>query len=61
MSTWDLMQFTHIPDGFACIVALHSAHSLHKQQQSALLTDGRREPILVGYAHVAGGESLVLH
>ena len=54
------MQFTHIPDGFGCMLALHSAHSLHNQRQSAQVADERS---YAGgpHAHVAGGESLLLH
>jgi hypothetical protein len=55
------MQFTHIPDGFACMLALHSAHSLHSQQQSARVADERSSYVGGPHAHIAGGELLVLH
>ena len=52
MSTCDLMQLTHIPDGFACMLALQSAQSLwHRRNTAAVSEQGVRQ----GRAAWSGG------
>jgi hypothetical protein len=67
MSTCDLMQLTHMPDGFACMLALQSAHSLQTARPPrprvsvSTMEEARCTERFWVHAHAAGSEPLVLH